>query len=211
MDLPLYQSVSQSTEKMYAPDMRLKHAAIGLQTEIGEFATQVKRIAIYEKKPTDMKEGKTLIDHMAEELGDAMWYAVIPFNVDSIELAAIINNEHSWAQGLAAQMGFSPELETLDAAQSNAVLLGVTLQMGVDLGRFIQNLAGSKRHAQANVASIASLIKDACRLLGLDFGDVLQQNVDKLQGADGRYGSAGYSNAAAEARADKGGADARSS
>lgn len=211
MDLHLYQSLSQNTEKQYPREMRLKHAAVGLQTEIGEFATQVKRVAVYEKKLTDVKDGATLIDHMLEELGDAMFYAVIPFNVFGTKAQPTSN---SWALIKAAQLGLVDDLDSLETITNEArstLLLEVTLQMGVEIGRYIQNMSGSEAHSTANISGIIGLILDACRLLGTDFGAVLQQNIDKLQGANGRYGSNGYSNAAAEARADKGGADARSS
>jgi NTP pyrophosphatase (non-canonical NTP hydrolase) len=215
MDLNLYQSLSQKTEKQYPREMRLSHAAIGLQTEIGEFATQVKRVSVYEKKLLDVKDGKTLVDHMIEELGDAMFYAVIPFNVFGTVAGDVLNTDSSWAMITAAQMGFPvltvEELGSLNDAVRSALLLDVTLTLGVEIGRYIQNMEGSDTHAQTVMCSIIKLIQDACHLIGASFEDVLQQNIDKLQGDKGRYGSAGYSNAAAEARADKGGADARNS
>lgn len=47
----------------------LIHAALGLASEVGEFTTEVKRLAIYGRglEPA-MRE------HMIEEIGDILWY-----------------------------------------------------------------------------------------------------------------------------------------
>lgn len=50
----------------------LNHAVLGLCTEVGEFATEVKRMKRYGKKVTD-----EMRSHMAEELGDTLWYIAI--------------------------------------------------------------------------------------------------------------------------------------
>ena len=50
----------------------LTHAALGIATEGGEFTTVVKRAAIYDKTIS-----AEMIDHMAEELGDLLWYIAL--------------------------------------------------------------------------------------------------------------------------------------
>lgn len=68
-----YQTEALRTAKFYKTlSANLLHASIGLSTEVGEFNTEVKRHAIYEKPLTpEMKA------HMTEELGDIMWYIAL--------------------------------------------------------------------------------------------------------------------------------------
>lgn len=209
MDLRTYQSLSQHTEKQYETHKRLEHAGIGMVTEIGEFATQVKRISIYEKDVADIKEGKSLRDHMLEELGDLAFYLVIPFNA----LGTIAEMpQTSWMSTLAEQMGIDlVPVEGLSVQQREKLLLEVTFQMAIEAARYLQNFDVGHGLAMPCVTTLLGLLDDAARLLGTRSEELFDANVEKLQGATGRYGSAGYSDAAAEARADKGGADARSS
>jgi NTP pyrophosphatase (non-canonical NTP hydrolase) len=50
----------------------LAHAALGLATESGEFATEAKRAFIYGKPIDD-----AMRRHMLEELGDILWYVAM--------------------------------------------------------------------------------------------------------------------------------------
>jgi NTP pyrophosphatase (non-canonical NTP hydrolase) len=73
MDFNEYQALANRTAKMLPTvAQNLMHAQVGLATETGEFATVVKRIAIYEKPVTD-----EMLTHMAEELGDTLWYIAL--------------------------------------------------------------------------------------------------------------------------------------
>lgn len=70
MNFTEYQQAAARTEKQLAtPVERLVHHALGLSTEVGEINTEIKRVAIYEKPLT-----KEIIDHIAEEIGDVLWY-----------------------------------------------------------------------------------------------------------------------------------------
>lgn len=73
MNFDQYQTNAIRTAKMF-PDVasNLSHAALGLATESGEFITEVKRVSIYNKPLTD-----EMRQHMAEELGDLMWYIAL--------------------------------------------------------------------------------------------------------------------------------------
>lgn len=208
MNLNNYQALSQNTEKKYETHKRLEHAGIGMVTEIGEFATQVKRISIYEKDIADIKEGKSLRDHMLEELGDLSFYCVIPFN--ALALTATMP-ESSWMCLLMEQLGIEQDLGKLSIEQREKLLLEVTFQMAIEASRYLQNYDVAHGMVIPCVVSLLGLIDDAARLLGTRSEEIFDANIEKLQGDKGRYGSNGYSNAAAEARADKGGADARSS
>lgn len=59
----------------------LTHAALGIHTEGGEFATEVKRTAIYNAVPN--------MPHMAEELGDLLWYIALAANTLGVSLDRI--------------------------------------------------------------------------------------------------------------------------
>jgi NTP pyrophosphatase (non-canonical NTP hydrolase) len=208
MDLNTYQALSQNTEKKYETRKRLEHAGLGMVTEIGEMGTQVKRISIYEKDIADIKEGKSLRDHMLEELGDLAFYCVIPFN--ALNLISTMP-ESSWMCLLMEQLGIEQDLDKLSIEQRQKLLLEVTFEMAIAASRYLQNFDVSHGMAIPCVVSLLGLIDDAARLLGTRSEEIFDANIEKLQGEKGRYGSAGYSDAAAEARADKGGADARSS
>ena len=68
-----YQASALRTAKSFGDlPTDLTHAALGIATEGGEFTTIVKRAVIYGKPLTGED-----IDHMAEELGDLLWYVAL--------------------------------------------------------------------------------------------------------------------------------------
>lgn len=73
MNFHEYQIAANRTAKMFAglPE-NLVHAALGIATEGGEFTTEVKRAAIYDKPITE-----EAVEHMVEELGDVLWYVAL--------------------------------------------------------------------------------------------------------------------------------------
>lgn len=85
MSLISYQQNALRTEKpLETPALRSMHAALGLATEVGEYTTEVKRMVIYEKPLDDARRA-----HMAEELGDIMWYMAIAADALGTTLEAI--------------------------------------------------------------------------------------------------------------------------
>lgn len=87
MHLNEYQKLADRTAKKQTQVFDLVHAQIGMATEAGEFATEVKRVAIYEKPLTvDMKL------HMVEELGDLLWYVALAATALGTDLAAVANH-----------------------------------------------------------------------------------------------------------------------
>lgn len=62
----------------------LNHAALGLLTESGEFASEVKRMVAYHKEMSE-----EMHKHMVEEIGDALWYIALAANHLSVPLATI--------------------------------------------------------------------------------------------------------------------------
>lgn len=68
-----YQAAALRTAKSFNHlPTDLTHAALGLATEGGEFTTIVKRAAIYDR-PLTAED----FNHMAEELGDTLWYIAL--------------------------------------------------------------------------------------------------------------------------------------
>lgn len=49
--------------------IRLQHASMGLQTEVGEFTDPLKKFMFYGKQPSMV--------NLAEEIGDILWYCAI--------------------------------------------------------------------------------------------------------------------------------------
>lgn len=83
----------------------LVHAQIGILTEAGEFASEVKRCAIYGAALDQAK-----IDHMHEELGDILWYIAVACDalgttMKSLAEANIAKLEKRYPSGT-----FTPEL-----------------------------------------------------------------------------------------------------
>lgn len=73
MNFHEYQLAALRTARhMPTQTLDLVHAALGIQTEAGEYATEVKRLFAYNKPLTE-----EMVNHMAEELGDVLWYIAI--------------------------------------------------------------------------------------------------------------------------------------
>lgn len=69
MNFSTYASNARRTAKPLSSEGMLLHAALGVTSEAGEFATLVKRLAIYGKQ-FDEQMGL----HLREELGDMLWF-----------------------------------------------------------------------------------------------------------------------------------------
>lgn len=82
--------------------MRLLHAAVGMQTEAGEFTDQLKKHIFY-GKPLDEV-------NLAEEIGDAMWYCALACNALNISLGDVM------ATNIAKLKARFPDKFTEDAA-----------------------------------------------------------------------------------------------
>jgi NTP pyrophosphatase (non-canonical NTP hydrolase) len=191
-----YQASALRTEKPL-PTMlgRLRHAALGLITESGEITTEVKRHVIY-GKPLDSlgKDGKTTMrQHIGEEIGDVYWYVAIA--ADALQLPHYFE----------ARLGrMRPRVfQTYDFE-------ALSLELAGEVGAF----ADAVSDIDVNPFGVASVLDRLCQHLidiatgcGLDTEEILAANIAKLQE---RFPDA-YSNEAAEARADKGGLDARNS
>ncbi len=182
-----YKALALRTEKpLPTPDARLRHAALGLITETGELVTEIKRFVIY-GKPLDDARRK----HMAEEIGDAFWYLAISTDVIGTDMFSTYLADVSMAIGYT-----SADLER------QALILGLTV------GKFAAAVdSGDGRSVEAVQIAVARALCVVACIIGIPVHDILADNIAKLRE---RFPDA-YSNEAAEARADKDGADARNS
>ena len=165
----------------------LEHAALGFITEIGELATEVKRTRIY-LKAVDRA-------HVSEEIGGTFWY---------------------WA--LAAKHLLHVNNATFNAVQADVSLnLQEGLTVDLHLSRLVRRLAANAGEfgalteihdypeAAQRLRDMLQCLRAVCCLLGLTAEDCAAANIEKLRV---RFPDK-FTEAAAEARADKGGLDAR--
>lgn len=199
MDINTYQQGALQTEKPFPLPKRLRHAIIGAFTEVGEFASQVKRVAIYGKEiDTPRKPGEpTPREGMFEELHDTCWYDAIGFDATN------------WPMG--------PVLYAITFDEDATVedrLLKLTFTLASHVGRLADfallpddKLVTSKQEIAVAMGQLLYLVKMTAELLGFTLEELFIANNKKLlSGSSARYGATGYSDQAAEARADKDGA-----
>ena len=80
-----YQLAAYRTAPPGAPaQVELLHAQAGMTTELGEFASEVKRMAFYEKPIDDH-----MLGHMREELGDILWYVALAATALQVNLSEL--------------------------------------------------------------------------------------------------------------------------
>lgn len=186
---------------------RLSHAALGLTTEAGEIVTQVKRIVIYSKSLDDLDEKqqpvRSLREHIGEEIGDVFWYiaiAVATLNLDLFSHFARIEPLH--------REGVTPDQRLERIALSLSSNVGAFNDRVYQVARW-PHLFSREAHDAMNLdlQFIGQNLVDLADVTGLSLLDLMGENIDKLRA---RYPNT-YSDLDAEARADKGGLDARSS
>jgi NTP pyrophosphatase (non-canonical NTP hydrolase) len=185
-----YTPLALRTAKIFPTQRQnFEHCALGLITETGEFANEVKRQAIYGKPSTP-----EILAHMFEELYDSMWYIPLGFlslNADPLELTEKEKEE------LRVQI---PDLV------SCSILLSV-IAATVGSYAIMNRLEGNESEVIVFLSTMIFVIDHTALQLGLDPDEGRRQNIAKLKL---RYPDK-YSDQAAEARADKSGADHRNS
>lgn len=194
LTLTQYVLLAIRTEKPLPTLGRLTHACMGMVTEIGEVVTELKRMAIY-GKPLDADRKK----HILEEIGDVMWYVAILLHALDVEASL-----------------FDTTINNIPATQEGKYE-ALTLRFGTTLGEvclavqlaLIHEKVTNGNHNQ--ICSNLETLMKGLRVLAQDCDSTLElamfDNIEKLRL---RFPDA-YSNEAAEARADKGGLDARNS
>lgn len=193
MNLIDYQRAAIRTAKWFPSLLdNLEHAALGTMTEGGEFATVVKRVEIYGKEMLPEMRANAL-----EELGDTYWYVALGCEA----LGTTIEKCKADLDGQDIDKIITLKSATLALGGISGALGAVVAAMrqadSLDMVRELPEFFG-----------IASLAIDKCIvMLGANPDDVRADNIAKLRA---RYPEK-YSDDAAEARADKGGLDARQS
>lgn len=193
MDLNTYQQAALRTAKMFPTRFEnMNHASLGIITEIGEFATEVKRMAIY-GKPLDGERKANMI----EELGDLCWYIALGTHAIGMTLQGAYDMDPS--------PGLGAESETLDEIAHTLAFMGGSFCSVV----LAEKAKQSWPHAEvAKMFSIFIQIADVlAKRLDTTREFIFEANIAKLRA---RFPDK-YSDEAAEARADKGGVDARNS
>lgn len=192
MNFENFKQLALRTEKpLPSNQLRLQHASLGITTEGGEFATEVKRMWAYEKPLVP-----SMREHMLEELGDILWYVAI--GADAIDCDI-------------------PEIQYLFGRDFPSLLVPnqlelVTRRIAVENGFLTFEIvnytsARSRESIMRGLVNIVSAVAHACDALDVSIEQVMAGCIEKLRQ---RFPDA-YSNAAAEARADKGGLDAGNS
>lgn len=197
-----YPELAARTEKQLPTVFeRMEHAALGVATETGEIATVIKRIAIYGKSLDDLnKDGKTTLrKNLAEEMGDVLWY--LPIITSEFDPEG-----EAWSR-IPAPEPLLPGNDVTYALKS--ISRGLTIAAGRISQCVEDELVGEPSDVDLihEVRIILAALVDLAHLIGTDLLTIASDNIAKLQE---RYPEA-YSDVAAEARADKGGEDARNS
>ena len=181
MDLREYHHAALRTAKMFATQAEnLNHAALGLVTECFEV------------------ESAKSLHHISEELADVMWYVVLAAATFKMNVADLIHPEFETTQ---QWLDSGPEFNVQHKKALGAFVTFVKRVHVYGKTPTPEMLAD----AVNDLRTLARWVAVLARIHGLDFELVLDNNIKKLRK---RYPEA-YSDAAAEARADKGGLDAR--
>ena len=188
MNFEEYRPFALRTAKMFPTQHEnLRHAALGLITELGEFATEAKRMVIYGREMTP-----EMRDHMIEEIGDMMWY--VPLGLHALEQHDIIVLDAACKRELAAL----PDADNGDLSVNLAVMVGGIASALVPSKGVTEDAATIARMFAGIVFIIDYLVAPALSMSG---NEIRRLNIEKLR----KRFPEKYSDDAAEARADKGG------
>lgn len=152
-----YAPLALRTCKPMDRDLQIKHAQIGMVTEIGEFADMIKRHVIY-GKPLDAVNAK-------EEIGDYCWY----LNLFCDQL---------YIHPRAVTEFFSTSIEKNGMVDQS--LLDVTLALASLTGTYV---IGEEERGISNMRLVQHtciLLLALCLETGNTIGDCLDANINKL-------------------------------
>lgn len=162
-----------------------RHGAFGILSEVGEIISPLKASFFY---------GKLLdLDNVKEEIGDAAWFAVYLCAAHG----TTIPESESGGSTIAVVLTGFPEYALISSdVQRATAIVGCTAALLYAKSQ--DRVIGPGEIANTAALFIAALAYLGATL-GLNFGDVLQHNIDKLK----RRYPGKYSDEAAIARADK--------
>lgn len=194
MNFSDYYPLALRTAKAMPDDAgELRHAALGFIAELGEFVSEVKRIEIYGREMAE-----AMVAHMREELGDFNWYIPVMLRSRGLTELPPITAQQVEEVGAIEDLGNMALM--LWATAAVAVLPSIRFK-----GEPIQLPDPTEVGEMAAV--MIYLIDRIAIELGTTGDQIRDENIAKLRL---RYPDT-YSDAAAEARADKGGLSARES
>lgn len=181
----------------------LNHCSLGLATEIGEFAEGALN---YIGFPTD---GEAVKKHMVEELGDTGWYVAYALAMLDRKLCDVLGHAtpDEFQMAVAHSSSGARDLLPLTSAglSINAGRYTTEVKRAVIYGRTLSDDA--KQVMVVQLTHVMTHIAIALKSVDVKLSHCLQGNIDKLRI---RFPDK-FSAEAAEARADKGGVDARNS
>lgn len=187
MNLTEYQPLAVRTAKWYPSlFLNLQHASLGLLSEVGEFVSIAKRVTIYEKEFTPEMRA-----HALEELGDVAWYCALAAKTLNVKLDHI----------------------TLTIIEVPTDLAHAAMLLGICIAPIVTLVEAQRESVKADdylvrIKESLGMTISAVMFIGAWLDpeyDLLGANIEKLAV---RYPEQ-YTDAAAEARIDKGGRDAR--
>lgn len=161
MDLSEYQRAASATA-IYPAEVRTLYPTLGLIGEIGEIANKVKKV--YRDDAGVITDDKRY--ELIGELGDCCWY-----------LAA-----------LCSDVGINLNARDLTLPKFMPTLAECVIRLSSSASSIADNVLQSACDPQMGIKLyIQSYVKNMCWLLnavayhiGVEFGDVLQLNIDKL-------------------------------
>lgn len=185
-----YVPLARRTAKLrMSARLDMEHALLGLITELGEFTTEVKRMTIYGAEMTDERR-----EHMIEEAGDILWYIPLAMLALGLDELPGIERERIDSESLT---GYEGGCKFIAAMIGTISACHMAMRDSDDLGDLVNFLD----------AIVYVIDNNFALALGTTGDDIRARNIAKLRA---RFPDK-YSDEAAEARADKGGLDARNS
>lgn len=189
MTFVTYSPLALRTVKPFPHGKQIIHAVLGLITELGELADNIKNLAVYEKDFDAPREGKsTLRVNMMEEVADSYWYINLFMVEKKMDLGLMDN---AWL--MSADMPHDMQLvldDPFGMAENIVELVGIAaglLQPLEDRGSGTDS---------AILEMVGARLGQYLRIAGYSLSDACKRNVQKLAK---RYGDK-YSDFAATNR-----------
>ena len=207
MNVTQYQAAAFRTAKVFAePHKNLIHGLLGVITEIGEVATEIKRHYAYGKVLSD-----DMLKHMREELGDVLWYPALIASTHGKDLGKLLSD----VMNQATDLGYTSEVTFGDLQVELPVIVSAgrlhhfddvehfVFTSGLAIGALVGSLFPSDAGVELedSLPMVVSVVALGCKVFGFSMREIAEENVAKLKL---RFPDA-FSAADAEARADKGG------
>ncbi len=179
MELKNYLELAKRTMPDYGKDMNLYHSSTGVATEFGELIDNLKRHLFY-KKEID-------IPNLKEELGDACWYFAILLNEFNIEPkilkgANVFNGYYFYN----INKMYSREFQLTSLIKQSINFIDTYNNLIDDMVNRNYYSSVITKNQNQNIYSdktedLFSLILALCQYFEIDFNEVLELNIKKLE------------------------------